>query len=83
MDASLLIERLGRQIQAMRKARGQTLIELAADAGITRQKLSEIEKGRSTVSIQLYAKVLAALNAEINIVPARRPVFEELHEVFR
>lgn len=83
MDPSLLVERLGRQIASMRKARGQTLIQLAADAGVTRQKLSEIEKGGSTVSIHLYAKVLAALNSEISIVPARRPVFEELHEVFR
>jgi HTH-type transcriptional regulator/antitoxin HipB len=83
MDASFLVERLGRQIASMRKARGQTLIELAADAGVTRQKLAEIERGSMTVSIHSYAKVLAALNVEISIAPARRPVFEELREVFR
>jgi HTH-type transcriptional regulator/antitoxin HipB len=83
MDASLLVERLGRQIKTMRKARGQTLIELSAHAGITRQKLSEIENGSLTVSIHFYAKVLASLKTELSVVPARLPVFEELHEVFR
>ncbi|HEY0286364.1 MAG TPA: helix-turn-helix domain-containing protein [Pseudomonas sp.] len=83
MDALLLVERLGRQIEGMRKTRGLTLIDLAAQAGVTRQKLSEIEKGSPTVSINLYAKVLAALNAELSVVPARRPSFEELREVFK
>lgn len=83
MDALLLVERLGREVQSMRKARGLTLIELSAEAGLTRQKLSEIEKGSPTVSVHFYAKVLSALNAELSVVPARRPVFEELGEVFR
>ncbi|WP_455922876.1 helix-turn-helix domain-containing protein [Pseudomonas putida] len=83
MDPQLLADRLGQQIQQMRTLRGLTIIQLAAQAGVTRQKLSEIEKGRTTVSLQLYAKVLAALNVEINLVPARRPTFEELREVFK
>lgn len=83
MDALLIVERLGRQIANMRKARGMTLVELAARSGITRQKLAEIEKGSPTVSINLYAKVLAAMGAELQVIPARRPTFEELHEVFR
>lgn len=83
MDALLLIERLGNQIEHMRKARGLTLIEMAARAGVTRQKLSEIEKGKPTVSILLVAKVLASLNAELDVIPARRPTLEELREVFR
>jgi transcriptional regulator with XRE-family HTH domain len=83
MDAILVVQRLALQIAAMRKTRGLTLVELAARAGVTRQKLSEIEKGKPTVSINLYAKVLAALNAELQVVPARRPTFEELHEVFK
>jgi transcriptional regulator with XRE-family HTH domain len=83
MDALLIVERLGRQIADMRKARGLTLVQLAAQSGLTRQKLAEIEKGSPTVSMSAYAKALAALGAEIKTVPARRPSFEELREVFR
>lgn len=83
MDPNLLIERLGDQIRQMRLNRGMTIIQLAEIAGVTRQKLSEVEKGKPTVSMLLYAKVLAALNGELTIVPARRPTFEELREVFK
>ncbi|MGA3683456.1 helix-turn-helix domain-containing protein [Pseudomonas graminis] len=83
MDATLLLERLGSQIEEMRKSRGLTQVQLAYQAGMTRQKLAEVEKGSPTVAVNFYAKVLAALNAEIKVVSARRPTFEELREVFQ
>lgn len=83
MDATLLLERLGSQIEEMRKSRGLTQVQLAYQSGMTRQKLAEVEKGSPTVAVNFYAKVLAALNAEIKVVPARRPTFEELREVFQ
>jgi transcriptional regulator with XRE-family HTH domain len=83
MDATLLLERLGSQIEEMRKSRGLTQVQLAYQSGMTRQKLAEVEKGSPTVAVNFYAKVLAALNAEIKVVAARRPTFEELREVFR
>ena len=83
MDATLLLERLGRQIEEMRKSRGLTQVQLAYQSGMTRQKLAEVEKGSPTVAVNFYAKVLAALNAEIKVVAARRPTFEELREVFQ
>lgn len=83
MDATLLLERLGRQIEEMRKSRGLTQVQLAYQSGMTRQKLAEVEKGSPTVAVNFYAKVLAALNAEVKIVSARRPTFEELREVFQ
>lgn len=83
MDATLLLERLGSQIEEMRKSRGLTQVQLAYQSGMTRQKLSEVEKGSPTVAVNFYAKVLAALNAEIKVVSARRPTFEELREVFQ
>ncbi len=83
MDATLLLERLGRQIEEMRKSRGLTQVQLANQSGMTRQKLAEVEKGSPTVAVNFYAKVLAALNAEIKVVSARRPTFEELREVFQ
>lgn len=83
MDATLLLERLGGQIADMRKSRGITQVQLACQSGMTRQKLAEVEKGSPTVAVNFYAKVLAVLNAEIKVVPARRPTFEELREVFQ
>lgn len=83
MDPQLLVERLGQQVREMRLNRGMTIIQLAALANVTRQKLSEIEKGKLTVSMYLYAKVLSALSSELKVVPARRPSFEELREVFK
>lgn len=83
MDATLLLERLGSQIEDMRKSRGLTQVQLAYQSGMTRQKLAEVEKGSPTVAVNFYAKVLAALDAEIKVVSARRPTFEELREVFQ
>ena len=83
MDPQLLAERLGLQIQEMRLQRGLTIIELAARANVTRQKVSEIEKGKLTVSMLLYAKVLSSMGAELKAVPARRPTLDELREVFK
>ena len=83
MDATLLLERLGTQIEEMRKSRGLTQVQLAYQSGMTRQKLAEVEKGSPTVAVNFYAKVLAALDAEIKVVSARRPTFEELREVFQ
>ncbi|OCX19614.1 helix-turn-helix domain-containing protein [Pseudomonas graminis] len=83
MDATLLLERLGSQIEEMRRSRGLTQVQLAHQSGMTRQKLAEVEKGSPTVAVNFYAKVLAALNAEIKVVSARRPTFEELREVFQ
>ncbi|MBD8599708.1 helix-turn-helix domain-containing protein [Pseudomonas sp. W2Oct36] len=83
MDATLLLERLGSQIEEMRRSRGLTQVQLAYQSGMTRQKLAEVEKGSPTVAVNFYAKVLAALNAEIKVVSARRPTFEELREVFQ
>ncbi|RZI64648.1 MAG: transcriptional regulator [Pseudomonas sp.] len=83
MDATLLLERLGSQIEEMRRSRGLTQVQLAYQSGMTRQKLAEVEKGSPTVAVNFYAKVLAALNAEIKVVSARRPTFEELRDVFQ
>lgn len=82
MDPQLLVERLGQQLKVMRVQRGYTLTQLAQVAGLTRQKLAAIEKGGMTISMQMYAKVIAALGSEVKIVPARRPSFEELKEIF-
>lgn len=56
MDTSVITQRLGHQIRAMRLNRGYKQADLAKLAGITRQKLIEIEQGSPSVSINAYAR---------------------------
>lgn len=83
MDAQLVLARLGEQIKTMRSRRGLSQSQLAGLANTTRQKVAAIESGDGSVGSVYYGKVLAALSAEVQVVPARRPVLEELCEVFR
>ncbi|TLG86358.1 helix-turn-helix domain-containing protein, partial [Pseudomonas edaphica] len=61
MDTSIITQRLGQQVRSMRLNRGYTQADLAKLAGVTRQKLIEIEKGSLSVSMNAYARVIAAL----------------------
>lgn len=49
---------------------------------LTRQKVIAIEKGDLSVGMMAYARVLAALDAELNVVPAVMPTLDEIHAVF-
>ncbi|WP_322998779.1 helix-turn-helix domain-containing protein [Castellaniella sp.] len=82
MDALLLLTRLGTQIRQMRTRRGLTQAALAQRAGLTRQKLIEIEHGADSVGAGYYARAIAALGAELHIEPARMPTLEELKDIF-
>ncbi|SER33840.1 Helix-turn-helix domain-containing protein [Pseudomonas cuatrocienegasensis] len=82
MDYSLITLRLGEQLRLRRLNRGLTQAALASLAGITRQKVIAIEKGDLSVGIIAYARVLAALDAELNVVPAAMPTLDEIHGVF-
>lgn len=82
MDTSLITRRLGDQIRAMRLNRGYTQAQLAKVAGVTRQKLIEIEQGSPSVSMNAYARVIAALGSEFKLVPVTLPTLEELEDLF-
>ena len=82
MDTSIITLRLGHQIRAMRLNRGYKQADLAKLAGVTRQKLIEIEKGSLSVSMNAYARVIAALGSELKLVPVTLPTLEELEDVF-
>ncbi|MCP1508435.1 helix-turn-helix domain-containing protein [Pseudomonas sp. LY-1] len=82
MDISVITQRLGKQIRSMRLNRGYKQVDLAKLSGITRQKLIEIEKGSLSVSINAYARVIAALGSEIKLVPVTMPTLEELEDLF-
>ncbi len=82
METSIITQRLGDQVRAMRLNRGYKQAELAKLAGVTRQKLIEIERGCPSVSMNAYARVIAALGSEIKLVPVTLPTLEELEDLF-
>ncbi len=82
MDTSIITERLSDQIRAMRLNRGYTQAQLAKLAGVTRQKMIEIEQGSPSVSMNAYARVIAALGSEFKLVPVTLPTLEELEDLF-
>lgn len=82
MDTAVITQRLGDQIRAMRLNRGYTQAQLAKLAGVTRQKLIEIEQGSPSVSMNAYARVIAALGSEFKLVPVTLPTLEELEDLF-
>lgn len=82
MDTSIITQRLGQQVRSMRLNRGYTQADLAKLAGVTRQKLIEIEKGSLSVSMNAYARVIAALGSEVKLVPVTLPTLEDLEDLF-
>ncbi len=82
MDYSLIAQRLGQQLRQRRLNRGLTQAALASLACLTRQKVIAIEKGDLSVGMMAYARVLAALDCELSVVPAVMPTLDEIHAVF-
>lgn len=82
MDPSLIAIRLGEQIRQRRVNLGLTQAELAARAGLTRQKVIAIEKGGLSVGMAAYVRALAALDCEFAVVPAAMPTLDEIQGVF-
>ena len=82
MDYSLITLRLGEQLRQRRRNRGLTQASLASLAGITRQKVIAIEKGDLSVRMMAYARVLAALDSELSVVPVAMPTLDDIHGVF-
>lgn len=54
-------EALGARLRRLRKLRGLTLTELAAEAGVSSQYLSEVERGRKEPSSEMIAAISGAL----------------------
>jgi HTH-type transcriptional regulator / antitoxin HipB len=82
MDHALITQRLGQQLRQRRLNRGLTQAALASLACLTRQKVIAIEKGDLSVGVMVYARVLAALDAELTVVSAAMPTLDEIHGVF-
>jgi len=57
---------IGRNIQELRKRKGMTLTQLAANAGISKSYLSNIERGvNQNPSIEVLKRLAYVLNADL------------------
>lgn len=81
MDRETLLTRFGKSLREARHRRGATQADLARLAGITRQKVIQIERGDASVSIGAYADAVAALGMQFDLSPARRPTLDEVREL--
>ena len=76
-----MLQKMGANIKNARLRRNIRSEVLAAQAGISADTLSAIEKGRATVSIGAYASVLAVLGLDRDLQLVA--IDEEGKEVFR
>jgi transcriptional regulator with XRE-family HTH domain len=59
-------EALGRNLRAIRDEQGSRLVDVAEQAGISPQYLSEIERGRKEPSSEMIAAVTGALGVGLD-----------------
>ena len=62
---ALLREVFGRVLRQERTRQGRTLAEVARDAGVSTQYLSEVERGRKEASSEVLASVCDALGGSM------------------
>ncbi|MCF2525867.1 helix-turn-helix domain-containing protein [Yinghuangia soli] len=72
-------EVLGDQLRALRRERGETLIETSGRAGISPQYLSEVERGIKEPSSEMIAAMAGAL--DVSLVELTLGVAETLRAV--
>lgn len=63
-----LLNEMGEQIKLARLRRKLSTEQVSERAGISRRTLYSVEKGKSSVSIGIYIKVLNVLNLENDIL---------------
>ena len=60
---------IGKNIQELRKRKGMTLTQLAANAGISKSYLSNIERGvNQNPSIEVLKRLAVVLNADLKTI---------------
>ena len=66
---------IAQQVKDLRKEHKLSQSSLAEQVGITRQTLSKLENGEiSKISLQIFIKILEALNQEL-IIEEKRPFY--------
>ena len=82
MNENYHLEKVGQSLRTLRQNRGLTQLALAQRAGVTRLKVIAIEAGRDSVAAGSYARVAAALGADLQALPMTRPTLDELGQLF-
>jgi transcriptional regulator with XRE-family HTH domain len=67
------VKELGSRVRVARVRRGLSIAELAARAGINRNTLSALERGKPGVAIGAYATVLWALGLDRTLAGVAHP----------
>ncbi|MFT3790827.1 MAG: helix-turn-helix transcriptional regulator [Rudaea sp.] len=80
--SSTPILRLAKSIRELRRQRGLTQSVLAQRAGVPRLSVLHAEQGKEGMAVGTLARILAALNAEFAVQPARRPTLDEARQLF-
>lgn len=58
--------RVGRRIRILRTARGWSQVMLADHSGISREHLSELERGRKEIGVRFLDKIAQALDVSLS-----------------
>lgn len=64
-------EDLGRSIGELRRAQGLTQDQMAARAGISREWLAQLERGRPSRSLSVMLRLIRRLGADLVVVSAK------------
>ena len=67
-------KRFGKNVRNCRKAKEMTQVEVSSHAGLHQNYLSEIEKGKRNITLEIMQKLAEALNVEV------KEFFEENHK---
>lgn len=65
-------QRVGLNLQALRRAKGFSQEELAHRADVHQTYLSGVERGRRNVSVMVLARIATALDADLEDLTKRR-----------
>lgn len=66
-------EDLGRTIGELRRTRGLTQEQMATNAGISREWLAQLERGRPSRSFSIMLRLIRRLGADLVVVAAKVP----------
>jgi DNA-binding XRE family transcriptional regulator len=70
-DEPLWRESVGRELREERLATGRRLVDVAEDAGVSPQYLSEVERGLKDPSSELFAAIAGALGLSVVEIATR------------
>lgn len=69
-------KQLGALIREARKAKGWRQVDLARQASMRQQLISDLENGASSSRLDTILKVLAALNLDLSVTDRHAPSFD-------